>query len=555
MKLSPHYLKRYKDIAFLLMKYGRAAHTSRFGMHDVARGNGHQDKDEHAAELPGDLERLGPTFVKLGQILSSRPDLLPPEFLKPLSRLQDEVKPFPFEEVKAIVESELKVRLNKAYSCFDSTPLAAASLGQVHAAALHDGRPVVVKVQRPNITSQIEEDFGALEQLGRLFGRYTEAGQRFQVEKILEEFENTLAHELDYRREAANMTTLAKNLREFPHIRIPQPVEDYTIRKVLTMDRIDGVKITELSPIARLDFDGGALAEELFRAYLHQILVDGVFHADPHPGNVLLTPDHCIALLDLGMVGHTTPAMQENLLKLLLAVSEGEADAAVDVAIRIGEPSNHFDQNTFQRRIGRLVAEAHDATLAQLDVGNVVLQVARAAAESGLAVPTELSLLGKTLLQLDEVGRVLDPNFDPNESIRRNARDLLQQRLKSTLTEGKMFSGLLEAKHFVSALPSRLNKILDAVGNAELNVNVKPSETEFLVDSARKVANRITTGLVLAALIVGAALLMRVPTEFQIFGYPGLAMLCFIFAAVGGFTLVLTILWQDHKAKAKSRAG
>jgi predicted unusual protein kinase regulating ubiquinone biosynthesis (AarF/ABC1/UbiB family) len=413
---------------------------------------------------------------------------------------------------------------------------------------------VVVKVQRPNVATQIEEDFEALEQLGRFFGRYTETGQRFQVEKILEEFEHTLAHELDYRREAANMVALAQNLRDFPHIRIPRPVDDYTTRKVLTMDRIDGCKITELSPIARLDFDGGALAEELFRAYLHQIVVDGVFHADPHPGNILLTPDHAIALLDLGMVGHTTPGLQENLLKLLLAVAEGEADTAVEIAIRIGDPGNQFDQTTFQRRIGHLVAEAHDATLARLDVGNVVLQVARAAAESGLSVPTELSLLGKTLLQLDEVGRVLEPNFDPNESIRRNARELLQQRLKSAFTEGKMFSGLLEAKHFVSALPSRLNKILDAVGNAELNVNVKPSETEFLVESARKVANRITMGLILAALIVGAALLMRVQTTFTIFGYPGLAILCFIAAAGGGFGLVLTIVWQDHKARAKSRA-
>jgi predicted unusual protein kinase regulating ubiquinone biosynthesis (AarF/ABC1/UbiB family) len=188
-----------------------------------------------------------------------------------------------------------------------------------------------------------------------------------------------------------------------------------------------------------------------------------------------------------------------------------------------------------------------------MDIGKVVLEVGRAAADTGLAVPPELSLLGKTLLQLDQVGRTLDPEFDPNDSIRRNARDILNQRLKASLTEGKLFSNLLEAKHFLGALPSRLNKILDAIGSAQLNVNVKTADTQFLMESAQKVANRITTGLILAALIVGAALLMRVQTSFEIFGYPGLAILCFVAAGGGGFWLVMNIMWQDHKSKLRRR--
>jgi predicted unusual protein kinase regulating ubiquinone biosynthesis (AarF/ABC1/UbiB family) len=334
---------------------------------------------------------------------------------------------------------------------------------------------------------------------------------------------------------------------------VPAPVNDYCTRKILTMDYIEGTKITELPPLARLDIEGGALAEELFSAYLKQILVDGVFHADPHPGNILLTTDARVALIDLGMIGHTTPAMQENLLKLLLAVSEGESDQAADVAVRMSEATPRFDETQFRRRIAQLVAEQHNSKLSDIDVGRVVLDVNRTAAETGLFVPTELSLLGKTLLQLDEVGRTLEPEFDPNESIRRNASEILNRRLKGVLTEGKVYSSLLEAKEFIGALPTRLNKILDAIGNAEVNVNVKPSETEFLLDSARKVANRITTGLVLAGLIVGGALLTRVQTSFELFGYPGLAIICFLAAAAGGFGLVINILWQDHKSKAKSR--
>lgn len=552
MKLSAHYLKRYKDIAMLFLRYGQLDLASRIGSQgaiDQESGNA----SHTAKELPNDLERLGPTFVKLGQLLSSRPDLLPPPYLKALARLQDRVKPFRFEDVEFTVESELGTKINKAFSYFETEPMAAASLGQVHRAALHDGRPVAVKVQRPNITRQIDQDFAALEEVARFLQRHTKIGQRYQLLSILDEFEKTLAHELDYCREAANMTSLAQSLAKFERIRIPLPVQQYTTHKLLTMEYIEGVKITEISPLATLDLQGRELAEQLFQAYLQQILVDGMFHADPHPGNILLTPNQRIVLLDLGMVGHTSPAMQDNLLKLLLAVSEGESDQAAEIAVRISSPSLDFQEQEFRRQIGQLVTEQQNATISEMDIGKVILEVGRSAAKTGLFVPSELSLLGKTLLQLDEVGRILDPEFDPNESVRHNASKILNQRLKSTITEGKIFSSLLEAKQFVGALPFRLNKILDAVGNAELNVNVKPSETEFLVESARKVANRITTGLILAALIVGAALLMRVQTDFQILGYPGLAMLCFIAAGGGGFVLVLSILWQDHKSKHKSQ--
>ena len=299
--------------------------------------------------------------------------------------------------------------------------------------------------------------------------------------------------------------------------------------------------------------DGAALAEELFQSYLHQVLIDGTFHADPHPGNIFLTKDKRIALLDLGMVGHTTPSMQEHLLKLLIAVSEGQCDEAADIAIRISDTRNWFKETDFRHKIGQLVAEQKNSTLRQMDLGRVILDVGRSAADTGLNVPLELSLLGKTLLQLDQIGRTLAPAFDPNESVRRNASKIMNQRLRSVFSEGRLFSTLLETKQFFGALPSRLNKILDAVGNAELNVKVRPAETEFLVKSAQQVANRITTGLILAALIVGAALLMRVETSFELFGYPGLAMICFLVAALGGFSLLFNIFWQDYKSKLKSR--
>jgi ubiquinone biosynthesis protein len=551
MRLSAHHLKRYKDIAKLVLKHRRAARRSRFGQETAESAT---DGELHEAEeLPDDLENLGPTFVKLGQLLSSRVDLLPPVYLKPLERLQNKVAPFPFSEVAAVVEAELGMAVDQAFLRFEREPLAAASLGQVHRAVLPDGRAVAVKVQRPNIARQIEQDFEALEAIAGLLERHTQAGQRYELHRILEEFEETLAHELDYHREASNMVTLAQSLKSFPHLKVPLPIPEFTTRRVLTMNYIDGCKITELSHRPGLEPDGSMLVEELFQAYLQQILVDGIFHADPHPGNIHVTSDGCIALLDLGMIGRTSPGMQEHLLKLLLAISEGHGEEAAQVAVRLSHPKVNFDAASFDHKITQLVAQEQHSTLRQMNTGSLVLKVGRIAAVTGLDVPPELTLLGKTLLQLDQVGRILAPQFDPNAAIRRHGSRILHERLKSSLTEGKVFSTLLEAKEFFSALPARLNRILDAVGAARLKVDIKPSETEFLVESARKVANRITTGLILAALIVGAALLMRVQTSVQILGYPALAILLFLAAAAGGIWLILSILWSDHNSKQRSR--
>ncbi|MDB6123194.1 MAG: hypothetical protein JWQ71_2187 [Pedosphaera sp.] len=556
MKLSPHYLKRYKDIAMLLLKYGNTGVVSDFGLDDALTEEeraAQQAGSPAAEELPNDLEALGPTFVKLGQLLSGRPDLLPEHYLKALSRLQDKVKPFSYAEVEEIVEAELGARISKAFSTFKPEPVAAASLGQVHLAALRDGTPVVVKIQRPNIRKQIAEDFAALMELATFFERHTKFGRRYQLVRVLEEFQKTLMHELDYEREAANLQALGNNLKQFPHIQVPQPISDYTTHRVLTMEYVEGKKITELTPLARLDINGSMLAEELFQAYLKQVVVDGLFHADPHPGNVFLTQEGKIALLDLGMVGHVTPRLQEQLLKLLLAVSEGKSEEAADLAIAIGKTRDDFNETDFRRRITELVTDQQDNTIAQMDVGKMILELGRNAGENGLYVPTELTVLGKTLLQLDEIGRTLDPKFDPNDAIRRNATKMMTDRMKKSISEGQLLSSVLEMKQFVGALPSRLNKLMDTVSNAEFELKVKVPDTHLYLEGFQKVANRITTGLVLAALIVGAALLMQVPSTFRIFGYPGLAILCFFAAGGGGFWLVCSIVWQDYKSKMKAR--
>jgi predicted unusual protein kinase regulating ubiquinone biosynthesis (AarF/ABC1/UbiB family) len=445
------------------------------------------------------------------------------------------------------------VRISKAFSRFDPAPIAAASLGQVHSAALRDGREVVVKVQRPNIARQIADDFEVLGQIAELLEAHTEIGRKHRLLEMHEEFRLTIKHELDYEREAQNLVSVGKNLAEFELIQVPQPVADYTTRRVLTMDYVRGRKITKLSPIARLEIDGDVLAEELFRAYLTQVLVDGLFHADPHPGNVFLTDDGRIALLDLGMVGHTTPAMQQNLLKILIAISEGKSEDAASVIIGISETTEEFDAAAFNRRLAQVIVESQDRGIDQINVGRTLLHVTRAAADLGLFVPSELTLLGKTLLQLDEVGKILAPDFDPNAAIRRNVTEIMSKRVGRDTTQGSLMKSLLDMKDFISGLPDRLNKIMDAAGKGELEVNVRSTDANLFMEGLQKIANRITSGIVLAALIIGASLLMRVDTDFRILGYPGLAMVCFLGAATGGVWLLMTIFAQDTKQTKKTR--
>ena len=563
MQLPVFHLKRYRQIVALLWKYGRSDLAQQmsaekgFGLDEPTPPPGQPQaakttptpKAASPEQLADDLEAMGPTFVKIGQLLAGRPDLLPEPYQKALARLQDSVKPFAYVEVEAIVMTELGVRISKAFSRFSPEPMAAASLGQVHRAALRDGRAVVVKVQRPDIRRQIAEDFEVLEQIARFLDGHTAVGRRHRFLVTLEDLRTTIQQELNYEREAHNLVTLGANLKEFELIQVPQPIPNYCTRSVLTMDEVHGRKITALGPLALLDLKGEQLAEELFKAYLQQVLVDGLFHADPHPGNVFVTDDGRVALIDLGMVGHTAPAMQENLLKILLALSEGNGEAVTDIAIGMSEKLEGFAAPDFRRRITQLVALRRDQGLEQLNVGRSLLEVNGIAQETGLVVPSELVLLGKTMLQLDEVGRILDPLFDTNASIRRNSAALMVRHLRKSLTPGNVYNTLLEVKDFTTGLPARLNRFMDTVANSQLEVKVKATDAKLVMDGMEKIANRITTGIVLAGLIVGASLLARVESSFQLFGYPGLAILCFSAAATGSFWLVIGILVSDYRGR------
>lgn len=542
--LRPDLLRRRAQIARVLVRNGGRDLVRSSGMSDLLDEPVTED-EEAATGLAEDLEELGPTFVKLGQLLATRADLLPNSHIEALAKLQDDVDPAPFDAIREVVERELGGRLSNLFERFEEEPLAAASLGQVHRAVLRDGREVAVKVQRPGIREVVARDLEVLHGVASFLDDHTEAGERYHLDEVVDEFERSLTRELDYRREAVSLTELADNLARFDRLLVPEPVTGLTTSRVLTMGFVDGTKLTSLSGLARIDLDGDALVEELFRAYLQQMLADGFVHADPHPGNVLLTPDGRLALIDVGMVIRLEQRAREQLLRLLLAVADGEADEAAQVALAMGRPTSFYDGEGFRRDVAALIGSYHDLPPEDTQVGRILTEVTRISGEDGVRPPTELTLLARTLMALDQVARELAPDFDVDAAVRRYASEVLTSTMLDELTPSSLLKGLLDTKEFVEQLPARANAILGSLADGSLRVRVDAVDAEPLIEAIKKLGNRVVAGLVLAALIVGAAMMARVETQATILGYPALAFLFFVVAGLLGFWLVVTILRND----------
>ncbi|SPF50157.1 ABC-1 domain protein [Syntrophobacter sp. SbD1] len=549
LSLDARHLKRYRELAGFLIKYGRSDIFFRAGLEKVLDEQPAAERvSPGAEELPKDLEKMGPTYVKLGQFLSTRSDLLEPQYIEALSRLQDRAEYFSYEKVESIITSELGLPVARLFSFFDKTPLAAASLSQVHRAILLDGRSVAVKVQRPGIRDQIALDLDVLLELAGFLDRHIDVAKRFMLQETIEEFRKALVQELDFKEEAQNLVILSENLEEYEKIVVPLPVHAYTTSKVLTMEHIRGQKITSIHPLGRPEINGHELADELFSAYLKQILIDGFYHADPHPGNVFLTDDGRLALIDLGMAARISDGMQKKLLRFTLAISEGKTDEAVQYAIEIGEKTPAFDEQAFGKQVQEFITRWQRIRIGQMEIGRVILEVLKVAGTSGFRFPAELAMLGKCMLNLDNIGRTLDPAFDPNAAIRRHAGKLLRQRLLKRLSSATLYKMAMESEELAENFPQKLRKIIDIFADNDFRVGVNAIDEKYLMRMFQKIANRIAIGIIIAAIIIGAAILMRVETpRFTLFGYPGLAIISFLIAAIGGLIFAIVMLIKDER--------
>lgn len=551
MPLNPAHAARYAALARLLVRHGRSDVVSGVGFDEfLVEDERPEGSQGPAEELAADLEQMGPTYVKLGQLLSTRVDLLPPAYTEALTRLQDEVDPFPYDEVKSIVEEELGVSISNAFTSFDEKPLAAASLGQVHRATLRSGREVVVKVQRPGIRETVRDDMEALAQLADFADRHTDVGRRYGFGQLLSQFRRSLAGELDYQREAANLIRMRQLTAEHPHLLVPEPVSDYTSSRVLTMDFVPGRKVTDVGPLGLLDVDGEPLVRDLFSAYLHMILVDGFLHADPHPGNVLLTPDGRLALIDLGMVATVPPRVQDSIVKLLLAISDADGEETATVLAAMGSPLDGYDGGRFREDVSALVTRAVSLG-GNVQAGAVLVELSRLSGVHGLRPPAEMAMVGKALLNLDQVTTHLDPGFAPAEAIRESVADIMGSGMR--VSASGLMAAAIDVKELTANFPRRANKVMQNLAEGTFSVKVDAVDEARLLHVMQRLANRLTTGIVIAALVVGAALMMQVPTDSRILGYPSIAMVFFLLAAIGGAALVASIVVTDRKIARQER--
>ncbi len=547
---------RYVDLVRLLRRYGRSdlvsgAQLDEFSLDEPGsggegRGSGEEDL---ARQFAADLERMGPTFVKLGQLLSTRFDLLPPAYTGALARLQDSVEPIPFTVVREVIETELGASIRERFNDVVVSPLASASIGQVHAATLRNGHEVVIKVQRPGVRETVRADMEVLGRLAALADSRTEAGRRFGFGQLLAHFRRSLAGELDYRREAKNLVTFAELTAEYDLLVVPRPVPEYTTSRLLTMDRIEGRKITDIGRLGLLDIDGGAIVEELFRAYLRMMLDHGVLHADPHPGNLMLTDDGRLALLDLGMTVSVPPRIQDAVVKLLLSISDGNGEEAALILADMGRPVDGYDAAAFRDDVSHLIAESV-ASGADLRVGTVLVNLSRISGVHGVRPPAEMAMIGRAMLNLDEATSHLDPGFSPAECIRDNVSDIFASGLKAA--PGGLLAAAIEAKDFTAQLPKRANVILDAMAAGQFRVRIDAIDESRLHLVLQRVANRLTLGLIIAATLVGAAFMMQVPSSWTLLGYPGIAIVFFLLAALAGIALAIWILVTDRRVVSRT---
>ena len=550
-------LSRNSTIAAFLMKYRGAGVFKPVDAVNAAVAEPEDEKAERhkkasPEEFARDLEALGPTFVKIGQSLSTRPDLVEEPFRVALEKMQDDVEPIPFAEIREVIECELGARISKAFESFDEEPLAAASLAQVHAATLRGGRPVAVKVQRPHVASVLRGDIDTLNTLAGAADKVTDAGRRYRFAGWVEEFERTLANELDFRMEAANLERFRRNLAMYPRLFVPAPVHDFTTARVLTMDRVLGHRATQGIELRRLEEPMGDLVCDLVRAYLDSVFVHGLIHADPHPGNLLLTDDGRLALIDLGMVALVPPRMRDRLFKLLLGVVDARGEDVAEICMDLGTRLEDFDEARFVRETSRLIAQYEtQSEVCTNTEGRLLLDLTRVGADCALRPPPEITLLGKTLLNLDASASMLDPGTKFRDVVQTHMQTVLVKQVFRSLSPTNLAGEVVEMHELMRDMPRRIHTVLRNLSDNRFRIDVGGLEEARLVENMQKIANRITSGLVIASLIIGAALMMRIQTSFELFGLPGIAFVMFMIASVLGLFLVVSALRFDRKAPPK----
>lgn len=506
------HLKRSREIAGVLIGHGWDSLRENFGL--AGSGLAHHTSQRSALTRPEHLrcalEELGTTFIKLGQILSTRADLLPPEYLAELSKLQDAAPSVPFEALRKVLIAELGQPIENAFLHLEPEPVAAASIGQAHAGTLLDGTEVIVKIRRLGVVEQVHEDLEILKELATTASRHWEFADRYDLVGIVDEFSETLLAELDYIREGHNAERFAANFAGESRIHIPRVYWETTTSRVLTLERIRGTKINDLVSLDKQGIDRSDLAEFATDVVMRMVCEDGFFHADPHPGNFFIEPDGSIGLIDFGMVGILEERTQEHLADLLICIDHKDADRLVDVFLDLGVSKKRIDRDMFRRDIQHLLTNYWGLPLRELRISALLNDVFAIMRQHHLHLPSNLALLLKTVIMVEGLGVNLDPEFQLTSALEPYADRLVMRKYSPIRLARSLGQASLDLARLGVEMPQQLRRIVLAAENGSLQLGMRPEGFEPVLNRVEAIANRIVLGVIAAAFINGLAVLLSV---------------------------------------------
>jgi len=488
------------------------------------------------------LEELGPTFVKMGQMLSTRADLLPPDFVVELVRLQDEVAPFPFEQAKEIIETELNAPLDMTFRNVDAEPMAAASIGQVHRAGLRDGSAVVIKVQRPGIKGTIDADLEIMLYLAGLMEKHLDGWDVHRPTKLVEEFARNLNKELDYTNEAANMERLASLLADDPRAYIPKVFPKATTPRVLTMESIEGIKSGSLDRLKAEGYDLKEIAGRGADLMMKQIFVHGFFHADPHPGNLMILPENIICFLDLGMMGRLDRMTREEIVDLVMAVARPDESAMVSALLALTRYEMEPDRRELEKAVSDLVNRHLYRPLRDIQLGKLLQQLFNVIARFRLQIPPDILLLVKALTTLEGLGQKLDPEFDVIQAASPFVREIQLDRFRPRRLARDFIGYSNELFHLLKEVPGDLKAVLRLAKQGKLKIEFEHIGLTPLLNTQDRTSNRLAFAIVIASLVIGSSLIIHSDIPPKWHDIPLIGLAGYVVAGIMGFWLLISIL-------------
>jgi len=535
------HFKRYREVLKILGYHGFGYAFDRMSVKDGKPRGRRKDTFLTAPErLRTVLEDLGPTYVKLGQLLSTRPDLLPADYIRELEKLQDSVPPFPFEDVQRVLEEE-GLRAEEVFSHFSEKPMASASIGQVHEAVLKTGEKVVVKVQRPGISRIIENDLEILYELVGVLEKRTSWGRLYQLSDILDEFANALRREMDFAQEGRNADKFRENFRGNGNVLIPKVYWEYTSRRVLVLEYIGGVKVSEFEQLVRAGFDLKQVANHIVEALFQQIYEHGFFHADPHPGNIAIAPGEKVVFYDFGQVGTVDEVLIERCMDLVMAMVRYDVNGVTRALLQIGIATRHVNREELRRDVSRLQQKYYGMPLSRIQVGEALGELVQLSFKYQVRVPPELSLMVKMMMTIEGLLSRLDPGLSAVEIAEPYGKKILKKRFSHERIRKEISDVLLD--HYMAArnLPREIESIMNMMEEGELKIKLEHTNLKKLQTVLDIVSNRISLSIIVGSIVVGSSLIVAGHREGFIPGLP-LVEIGFATALVLGLFLAYSIL-------------